>query len=294
MSVATALIALSLGAGPGAPATLAHLAPTSLHVTGAAVPVPSWSLGYAWARSGSTLALVVKPVATGQPVRIVDARTLRTRRVVQVGDRDVCGLTYRGATLVALTANQPCYWPGGTFSILRIDPARGTITGELPVPALHTAFPTNLAFGDGKAFVSHAGGGFDVVDLATGAVTARHPRRTLAKGEGIVPTRWLGSHLLGAGALAVDVRTWHARRLGVTARALAPAGDDIAAYGPNGVSLYTRDGRLLSRLDHGVSVNDVHVLGHTLFASIDESTDVVDLRTHHVRTVIGRWMLLAR
>ena len=293
-SIAVPLLALALGSGmPGTPTRLAHLAPSDLHVT-SSVRVPSWSLGYAWARSGSTLALVVKPAATGQPVRIVDAHTLRTRRVVSVGDRDVCGLTFRGATLVALVADQACYWSGGSFSVLRIDPARGRIIGEVPVPGLHTAFPTNLAFGDGKAFISHPGGGFDVVDLATGSMVARHPRRTLAKGEGIVPTRWLGGHLLGAGPLAVDVRTWRAHRVGEMTRALAPAGDDIAAYGPRGVSIYTRSGRLLTTVDAGVSANDVHVAGRMLYASIEGATDVVDLRTHHVRTIVGSWMVLAK
>ncbi|MFL5954134.1 MAG: hypothetical protein ACJ76I_08515 [Gaiellaceae bacterium] len=293
-SVAVPLLALALGGMPDSPARLARLAPTDLQVTGSTLRVPSWSLGYAWARSGTTLALVVKPVATGQPVRIIDTRTLHTRRVVQVGDRDVCGLTFRGQTLVALAANQPCYWAGGTFSVLRIDPVRGRVVSELPVPGLHTAFPTNLAFGDGKAFVSRAGGGLDVVDLSTGAVLTRRPKRTLAKGEGIVTTRWLGQHLLGAGPLAIDVRTWRARRLGVGTQGLAPAGNDIAAYGPHGVSIYTRGARVRSTLEEGVAVNDVRVVGRMLYASAGASTDVVELRTGGIRTVAtARWMLLA-
>jgi hypothetical protein len=294
-SVAVPLLALALGGMPDSPATLARLAPADLHVTGSTLRVPSWSLGYAWARSGRTLALVVKPVATGQPVRIIDTQTLRTRRVVAVGDRDVCGLTFRGRTLVALTADQPCYWAAGTFSLLRIDPVRGRVTGEIPVPELHSAFPTNLAFGDGKAFVSRPGGGLDVVDLSSGAVLTRHPRRTLAKGEGIVATRWLGHHLLGAGPLAIDVRTWRARRLGVGTQGLAPAGNDIAAYGPHGVSLYTRSGRFRSTVEQGVAVGDVRVVGRMLYASAGPSTDVIDLRTHAVRTAASSgWMLLAK
>src|SRR5205823_13954142 len=140
----------------------------------AGVRTPDSSLGFAWARHGSTLALVAKPVATGQPIRIVDARTLRTRRLIPVGDRDVCGLTFDRGNLVALTANQPCYWAHGRFSLVRYS-TRGSRT--VSVPALRSVFPTNLAFGDGKAFVARAGAGVDEVDLQTGSVVRRHPQR---------------------------------------------------------------------------------------------------------------------
>jgi hypothetical protein len=298
MLAATAALATVLalvGAGPGTTSTLEQLSPASLHRTGRDARLPDDSLGSAWARRGRLLALVVKPTATGQPIRFVDTRTMRTIRIVPVGDRDICGLVFDGPVLVALAADRPCYWRGGRFSVLRIAPGSARLTSVVKVPGIHTAFPTNLAFGDRIAFVTRAGGGIDAVDLATGRTTPHRPRRSLAKGEGIVATRWLGSHTLGAGPLAVNVRTWRSRRLGVGTRGLAPAGGMIAAYGANGVSVYTRTSRLVFVADRGVPVGDVHVAGRYLYASAGAAIDVFALDTHElIRSVVapGVWALL--
>src|SRR5262249_27594302 len=160
----------------------------TLRPVGAQLRLPGAPLGYAWARRGNTLAVVVKPVATGGPIRLVDLRSMRVTRIVPVGDRDVCGLAYDGPTLVALTAGQPCYWKGGHFSVMRF----GATTTVTQVAKLDTVWPTNLAFGAGHAYVSYIGGVVDSVDLRTGAVVTHRPRRMLAKGEGLVFTRWLG------------------------------------------------------------------------------------------------------
>jgi hypothetical protein len=272
--LAGALVTL-VSSGPGGTGRLEHVAPATLAVRDS-VRAPDASFGLAWARRGSRIAFVAKPRATGQPVRIVDARTLRTVRVIQVGDRDVCGLTYDGASLVALVADhQPCYWSGGHFSLLRV------MTGAtVRVPALGSVFPTNLAFGDGKAFVARVGGGVDAVDLRTGSTTRHRPRRTLSKGQGIVAARWLGGHLLAAGPAVVDVRSWRARTLDPTARGVAPAGGaGLVAYGPRGAAVYTRTGVLRFRVLRGVAVGSVHVVGRYLYAAEDSTADIVDLRT---------------
>lgn len=264
---AAALIAL-------VPGGLAHVSPSTLERIGPAVRVPDASLGFAWARHGSTLAFVAKPVATGQPIRIADARTLRTRRIVGVGDRDVCGLTYDRAELIALVANQPCYWRHGSFAVVR--------SGRtIPVSGVHTVFPTNLAFGDGQAFVARAGGGVDAIDLRTGGVR-HHPRRALAKGEGIVFTRWLGSHRLAVGGSIVDARTWRRRAADPGAVGVTRAGDGLAAYGSRGVSVLARDGRVRYRVLRGANVRIVRSSGRYLYAASDRNAWIVDLRTHRV------------
>ena len=277
-ALAAGLLAL-VSSAPGGPGTLEHLAPATLQPHGAHVRAPDSSLGFAWARHGATLALVAKPVATGQPIRIVDVRTLRTRRVLPIGDRDVCGLTFDGRDLVALTANQPCYWAKGRFALVRYDSDSWRVRQTVAAPGLRSVFPTNLAFGDGHAFVARAGAGVDEVDLRTGAVVRRHPRRSLAKGEGIVLARWLGRHQLGIGPAVIDVRTWRARVYDSSAVGIAPAGGDLAAYGPRGVALFTRVGAPLYRLLAQNDVRVAHVVGRYLYAADDGLAHVIDLTT---------------
>jgi hypothetical protein len=288
---ASLVLALNLG-GNGQGATLQRVDPATLVNHGARLHLPNAMLGFAWARRGEIAAVVVKPGATGQPIRIVDVRTLRVRRVLDVGGRDVCGLTYDRAALVALAADRPCYWHGAHFEVLRFA-ARGM--RAIPVPGLDTAWPTNLAFGDGHAFVAYAGGGVSVVDLRTGATTSHRPRRTLAKGEGLVPTRWLGGHLLGVGPAIVDVRTWR-KRVIAGATGIAPAGTSLVAYGPHGATVYTRAGRRLFHLLGDESLDNVHVVGPFLYADVGEGLDVVDLRTHVDERVVPHafpWVILA-
>jgi hypothetical protein len=280
-SVAVSSLIALLATAPGGKTTLEHLAPSTLEATGRPVALPDSSLGAAWARDGSTLAFVVKPVATGQPIRIADVRTLRTWKIVPVGDRDVCGLTFDRGNLVALTADQPCYWQRGHFNLIRYDTRTWRPARAIPLPGLHTVFPTNLAFGDGIAFVARAGAGLDTIDLRTGAVARRHPRRSLSKGEGVVVTRWLGGHLLAVGPTVVDVRTWRARVPDPTARGVAPAGADLVAYGPHGATVFTRSGLRRFSVLPKIDLGTVQVVGPYLYGA--EGTSIlaheVDLRT---------------
>jgi hypothetical protein len=292
MAAAALVLSLALG-GFSAPATLRHLDPATLRPVGAELKLPGAPLGYAWAMRGSRLAVVVKPVATGQPIRLVDLRSMRVTRVLPVGDRDVCGLTYDGPTLIALTADRPCYWKGGRFSVLRF----GGTTTTTPVPALDTVWPTNLAFGAGHAYVSYASGVVDAVDLRTGTVVAHWPRRTLAKGEGLVFTRWLGGGLLGAGGTVVDTRTWRKRVADPRALGVAVGGSVLADYGRNGVTLRTRAGRLVRRALPGEDVSDVRIGPRYLYAQVGSAVDVVERATGQRLRVIavadGPWALLA-
>jgi hypothetical protein len=277
----TSLIALLAPVTFGGQTTLEHVAPATLEARGPTVTLPDSSLGEAWAQRNSTLAFVVKPVATGQPIRIADTRTLRTRKVVPVGDRDVCRLTFDRNDLVALTADRPCYWKGGHFSLMRFDSGTWRLRKVVPLPTIRTVFPTNLAFGDGRAFVTRAGAGVDAIDLATGRVERHHPRRSLSKGEGVVETRWLGGHLLASGAAVIDVRTWRSRVLDPTARSVAPAGANLIAYGPRGAKVFTRSGRYRFGVLRTIDLATVRVAGRYLYAA--EATSIlaheVDLKT---------------
>jgi hypothetical protein len=274
---ASALLALT-GGSVDAGSRLRALDPATLRPVGPSVRLPSWAFGLAWARSGPIVAVVAKPVATGQPVRIVDVRRMRAVATIPVGDRDVCGLTFRGRALVALASDRPCYWSGGHFSVLRVDVAQRRIAAVTAVSALRSVVPTNLAFGDGFAFVVRAGGGVDAIDLRNGTVARHEPKRSLSKGEGIVPTRWLGRHQLGVGARVVDVRSWRATVPEPGARGVAPAGENLAVYGSRGVAIYTRAGRIRFRVLAGVGIGTVRVRGRYLYAA-GATANVVDLRT---------------
>jgi hypothetical protein len=269
---ASALLALTGGA-LGQASQLRVLDPASLRPIGGSVRLAGWACGVAWARSGPRIAVVTKPCAGTQPVRLVDVPRMRAVGAIDAGRRDVLGMTFRGSTLVALAAD------AGRLSVVRFDIASRRVASMTPVPGLRSAWPTNLAFGDGFAFVTRAGGAVYAIDLLTGAVTRHLSQRTLAKGEGIVPTRWLGRHQLGVGGRTVDVRSWRARIFEPGARGVAPAGDDLAVYGPRGVAMYTRTGRLRFRVLSGVAVDNVHVRGRYLYAGAGPTADVVDLLT---------------
>jgi hypothetical protein len=296
-ALAVALIALlpagSLGGGG---ARLAHVAPATLEQE-SAVRVADSSLGFAWARRGATLAFVAKPKATGRPIRVVDARTFAPQHIVPVGDRDVCGLTFDRGDLVAVTADQPCYWPGGHFDLVRIDTRTWQATRTIALPALDRVFPTNVAFGDGSAFVAYAGAGLDQIDLRTGAVTRRHPRRSVAKGDAVVWTHWLGRHQLGVGPAVVNVGTWRTRTFESGARGVAPAGADLVVYGRRGAAVSTRSGVFRYRVLGGTDLGIVHVAGRYLYGgdATGVSGHVVDLRTRRETASVDAnlvWSLL--
>ena len=283
---ASVLIGLALGA-PGAPSSLQLLAPGTLRPVHA-VHLPNALLGFAFARRYHTVAVVVKPVATGQPIRLVDARTMRATRVIPVGDRDVCGLGFYGGTLFALAADRPCYWPGGSFSVLRI--VGGRIRRVVPVAGLSTLSPTNLAFGDGNAYIARPGGEVDAVDLGTGAFSIHRPDRVLAKGERILATRWLGAHRLGVGPNIVNTRTWRARRVAAGERGVAAGPGVLVAWGDRGAEVIRGAKRV--HVLGAEPIAEAWVAGDYLYAAVGAATDVVDLRTGRRVRIVLRWLEL--
>ena len=285
------------------PVTLQHVTPRTLSPEGSTLRLgePGGTEGLQWARRGDTLAVEVYGVPRkSTPIRIVDAGLLRVRRSVSAGQRDICGLGFDGATLVALAAvpwcnNEPQVKT--TFSVLRINVGSGRVVGDVPVSELKPfAYPVSLAFGDGHAYVARAAGAVDSIDLRTGVVTSRRPRRTLAKGGDAVFARWLGEHRLGLGAQIVDVRTWRSRLVTSDAQRLTAGGPYVVAFGTDGARAFTRTGHLPFLLLRGENISDAHVAGHYLYVNADTDTEVFDLRTQKRISVVphaNEWTLLA-
>jgi hypothetical protein len=288
-AAATALIALTTGA-PGQGAALRSVDALTLRPAGQALHLPGGAFGLAWARSGTTLALVTKPTGgLGFPIRLFHTGRLRAAGAVSVGARDVCGLTFAAPTLVALVSTQLCYHAGGSFSVLRIDVGRRRVASTTPIHGLRLAAPTNIAFGAGQAFVARAGGGVDALDLRTGRLRRHEPRRMLAKGEEVVWTHWLGGGLLGVGPRVVDVRTWRSRTIEPGATGIVRAGNELAAYGARGVALYSRAGRLHIRVTTIPTFAAVTAVGGRLYVG---SATVFDLRTRRFLPAAGAFDVL--
>lgn len=269
---------ISLVLGYAGPSTLQHAAPGTLRPSGHELHLKGGITGYAWARRGTTLAVMLRGGGAG-PIEIVDARTLTVRHSIPLHVADVCGLTFDGATLVALTSDHACYFEQGRLTIARIDIQGRRVVSKTPVAkSLRAIFPTNLAFGDGRAFVAERGG-VEVIDLRTGKVTAHVPRRVLAKGENVVHARWLGGRLLGVGPTVVDIRTWRSRLLLTGAREVAAAGRYLVASGANGAGVYTRTGKLVRRILAHEDVTTTWTVGGVIYALVGSAMDVVDLAT---------------
>jgi hypothetical protein len=286
--VASALLALT-GGLLGHASHLRALDPATLQPRSAALWLPGDAFGVAWARSGSILALVTKPTGgTAHPIRLIDTRRMRIVGTIAVGNRDVCGLGWRGGALVGLVAEgRPCYWKGAPISVIQIDVRTSRIVQVTSVPGLTTVLPPNLAFGDGFAFVARGGGGVLAVDLATGALTRHIPRRALAKGGAILSTNWLGDHQLGVGGRVVDVRTWRWFAPEPGADAIRLAGPELAVLGRHGLALYTHRGKPLSRFGAALANPE----GRYVYVEVGPAEptrvryEVVDLRRHGARLV---------
>jgi hypothetical protein len=295
--LAAAAVALVLAVS-GSPARLQALDPLTLAPQGPSLRVAEPTFGLVWARSpDGTLALVVKRSESGERIELVSP-ALRRVRVVPMLGLDVCGLTWRGRSrIVALVGSQPCYWSSTVLSLKTIDTRTGRIVRERAVGLEGGAPAPNVAFGGGRAFVTRAGGLIAAIDLATARLTGHRPRRSLQKGEELVYPHWLGNGRLSVRGHIVDVRTWRARIIESGARGIVRAGDRFVSYGPAGVGIYTRSGRLLGR-PLAVPVNVARVVGRFAYAATASGTAIVDLRTRRVVATAGdadvAWNMLAR
>ena len=286
-----------------APVTLQHVAPRTLSPEGAKLRLagPGGNQGIQWAHRGNLFAFEVYGAnRESTPIRLVNAANLRVLSSVPVGHRDVCALSFDGPTLVALTAVPWCNAaPNAStaFSLLRINVASGQVAHVVPVAGLKPfLYPVSLAFGDGHAYVARANGTVETLDLRTGVLRVRKPRRTLAKATDGVYARWLGNHLLGLGPRLVDVRTWRARLLTPNAQKLTSGGVYIVAFGSDGATVFSRTGKFRFRILTGENIRDAHVVGDYLYADADTDTEVLNLRTRKRISVVphaNAWSLLA-
>ena len=269
---ASLLLGMVFAAGPGQPVTFQHLAPLTLSPTGPRLRVALSPYSFHPLGVGGGL-LVAR---TASAVKVYDRSTLRLVHSYPLRAKDTCAVGLDGTTAVALVG---CLAPTSrTYTVVRFGATPTRVRVRQPLAAIR--YPVSVAFGDGHAFVVHAFGAGDAIDLRSGSVASHAPLRTLAKGEGYMRAQWLGNHLLGLAGTVVDVRTWHKRTLAPHASETIAGGDKLATVGPNGVNVYTKRGlRLYRRLLRGEVIDSGLLDGDVLYAQSALVWYVVDVRT---------------
>jgi hypothetical protein len=269
---ASLLLGMVFAPNVGQPTTFRHLQPLTLKPTGAALRVTVSPYGFHSLDTGSGLVVA----RTANAVKVFDSGSLALVRSYPFRGRDTCAVGLDGSTPIALVGCTST--TSRRYTIVRFGRTRIQVAVRRPLAAIH--YPVSLAFGDGHAYVVHAFGAVDAVDLRSGAVTSHAPRRTLAKGEGYMRAEWLGDHLLGVAGTVVDVRTWHRRTLAPHASETVAGADKIATVGPNGVNVYTKNGlRLYRRLLRGEVIDSALLDGDVLYARSALVWYVLDVRT---------------
>lgn len=269
---ASLLLGMVLGPSWGQPAIFRHLEPLTLNPAGPALHVRVSPYSFHSLDTGDGLMVAL----TAGAVKVFDPGSLALVRSYPFRGRDTCAVGLDGTTPVALVGCRSA--TSHRYTIVRFGAARTAISVRRPLAPIR--YPVSIAFGDGHAYVVHAFGGVDSIDLRSGEVTSHAPRRTLAKGEGYMRAEWLGDHLLGLAGTVVDVRTWHRRTLAPHASETIAGGDRIATVGPNGVNVYTRsDLRLYRRLLRGEVIDSALLDGDVLYAQSALVWYVIDVRT---------------
>lgn len=269
---ASLLLGMVLGPNWGQPVTFRHLTPLTLEPVGPALRVPVSPYSFHSLELGGGL-LVAR---TATAVRVFDTSTLRPVRSFRFRARDTCAVGLDGATPVALVG---CLRPTSRrYAVVRFGATPTRVRVRQRPSAIR--YPVSVAFGDGHAYVVHAFGAVDAIDLRSGSVTSHAPLRTLSKGEGYMRAQWLGDHLLGVAGTVVDVRTWHRRTLAPHASETIAGGDRVATVGPNGVNVYTKRGlRLYRRLLRGEVIDSALLDGNVLYAQSALVWYVIDVST---------------
>jgi hypothetical protein len=277
---ASLLLALLWPNAAGQPLRLQHLAPQSMTRVGAPLRI-DYDSSYGFQTMAFADGRFVVRVEKG--LEVVDAASLRVVVRYPLARSDVCAVDFDGAAVVALlgcksvTSNAHTLW-------------RFTSTSRRAIPVRHLdplRWPVTFAVGDGKWFVARAGGSVDVVDLETGVVVHRSPRRVLSKGAGFTTASWLGQHRLGLNGTVVDVRSWRARTIAPGARRLIAAGGYVLAYGTDGITVFDDRLQLYRRLARGLEIDDLGVSDGVAYAQIGLVWDLYDVRSgKHLDTVL--------
>ena len=269
---ATLLLALLWPNAPAQPLRLQHFTPLAMRPTGPQVKIDySWFYGYqnvAWADG----ALVVR---LRNAIDVIDGTSLRVTQRYTFRHKGTCAVDFDGATVVALTG---CLTAGSTsFTVWRLTP---TSRRSVRVSRLEPlTWPVSFAVGDGTWFVARGSGTVDAIDLETGHVTTHRPRRTLAKGEGLLDASWLGEHRLGLNGTVTDVRTWRRRTLAPGAERLDAADGYVIAHGTNGITVFDDSLHLYRRLAAGRVIDRVCLSDGIVYAQIGLAWDEWDLRS---------------
>jgi hypothetical protein len=269
---ASLLLGMVFAPNGGQPVTFQHLAPLTLKPTGPALHVAVSPYTFHPLAVGDGL-LVAR---TAHGVKVYDRSTLRLVHSYRLRGKDTCAVGLDGTTAVALVG---CLSQASRdYTVVRFGTTPTRVRVRQPLTAIR--YPVSVAFGDGHAYVVHAFGAVDAIDLGSGSVTSHAPLRTLSKGEGYMRAQWLGDHLLGLAGTVVDVRTWRKRTLAPHASETIAGGDKIATVGPNGVNVYTkRDLRLYRRLLRGEVIDSALLDGNVLYAQSALVWYVVDVPT---------------
>lgn len=269
---ASLLLGMVFAPNGGRPVTFQHLAPLTLKPTGPALHVAVSPYTFHPLAVGDGL-LVAR---TAHGVKVYDRSTLRLVHSYRLRGKDTCAVGLDGTTPVALVG---CLsQTSRNYTVVRFGTTPARVRVRQPLTAIR--YPVSVAFGDGHAYVVHAFGAVDAIDLSSGAVTSHSPPRTLSKGEGYMRAEWLGNHLLGIAGNVVDVRAWHRRTLAPHASETVAGGDKLATVGPNGVNVYTKsDLRLYRRLLRGQVIDSALLDGDVLYAKSALVWYVIDVRT---------------
>lgn len=269
---ASFLLGMVFAPNVGQPTTFRHLQPLTLKPTGAALRVAVSP--YSFHSFDTANGLIV--ARTANAVKVFDRSSLALVRSFPFRGRDTCAVGLDGTTPVALVGCRSA--TSRIYAVVRFGATQTRIPVRRPLAAIR--YPVSIAFGDGHAYVVHAFGAVDAIDLSSGAVTSHSPPRTLSKGEGYMRAEWLGNHLLGIAGNVVDVRAWHRRTLAPHASETVAGGDKLATVGPNGVNVYTKsDLRLYRRLLRGQVIDSALLDGDVLYAKSALVWYVIDVRT---------------
>jgi hypothetical protein len=269
---ASLLLGMVFAPNGGRPVTFQHLAPLTLKPTGPALRVAVSPYTFHPLAVGSGL-LVAR---TAHGVRVYGRSSLRLVHSYPLRAKDTCAVGLDGTTPVAVVGCLDA--TSRDYAIVRFGATPTRIRVRQSLATIR--YPVSIAFGDGHAYVVHAFGAVDAIDLRTGSVTSHAPLRTLSKGEGYVRAQWLGDHLLGLAGTVVDVRSWHKRTLAPHATETIAGGDKVATVGPNGVNVYTKRGlRLYRRLLRGEVIDSALLDGDVLYAQSALVWYVVDVRS---------------
>jgi hypothetical protein len=266
------LLALLWPNAPAQPLRLQHFTPVSMKPVGSPVKIDYSSFYGAQNFATANRSIVVR---LPNAIDVIDEGSLRVTKRYTFRHKGTCGVDFDGTTVVALTGCLTA--TSKVFTVWRLTPSSRRAIAVSHLRPL--TWPVSFAVGDGTWFVARADGTVDAVDLETGRVTTHRPRRTLAKGRGLLDASWLGEHRLGLNGTVIDVRTWRKRTLALGAERLDAMGGYVIAHGTNGITVFDDSLHLYRRLAAGRVIDRIGLSDGIVYAQIGLAWDLWELRT---------------